>query len=249
MTRQQLTADFDDLEGQLQHMLASYPDTTLVIAGDLNSCLLRKPSRTATGAPGDMLRQLVSTYGLHICNTTAPTYRPAATLLDVLITNRRDQVIRSGVTRCHYGGPHDFSRVMLRQSKQNAKNRTVVQSRCLGRLDIESFNETLASADWYPVFTETDPTAKWNAFLHTFTPMLDEAAPLRRVRLAAPGGRTGQPGPLPRAEPPVSHCSTSGLPGPPEEQTRRGWAEPYLAGTAAYHRKQEGCGCPTECYC
>ena len=186
-TQQQLTADFDDLEGQLQHMLTVHPDSTLMIAGDLNVCLLRKPTPPATSTPGDRLRLLVSTYGLHICNTTTPTYRPAATLLDVLITNRRDQVIRSGVTRCHYGGPHDFSRMVLRQSGRNASHRTVIQSRSLGRLDTESFNETLTYADWSPVFTETDPTTKWDAFLRVFTPLLDGAAPVRRVRLPAPG--------------------------------------------------------------
>ena len=186
-TRQQLTADFNDIEGQLQHMLSTYPDTTMVIAGDLNACLLKRPSSDASSVPGDILRRLVSTYGLYICNTTAPTYRPSGSLLDVIITNRRQQVIRSGVTRCHYGGPHDFSRVMLRQTGRNVRRGAVIQSRCLGRLNTDSFSETLHGAEWGPVFAETDPAGKWDAFLRVFTPLLDEAAPTRRIQLPAPG--------------------------------------------------------------
>ena len=39
-TVRQLTADFDDLEAQIQFMLAKYPRSTFVICGDFNRCLL-----------------------------------------------------------------------------------------------------------------------------------------------------------------------------------------------------------------
>ena len=259
-TQQQLTADFEDLESQLQHMLATYPCTTLVIAGDLNVCLLKKPSPAATSTPGDRLRQLVTTYGLHICNTTAPTYRTADTLLDVLITNRPNQVIRSGVTRCSYGGPHDFSRMVLRQSGRDARRRTVIQSRCLGRLDTERFSETLANADWRPVYSEADPTTKWSAFLRAFTPLIDEAAPVRQVRLPAAGapplsGETRQLLAARRAALAAGPAGRDRY----RELNRQGRAalrrdcslqsklveasEPHLAGDATNHRDQENHEC------
>ena len=75
-TQQQLTADFDDLESQLQHMLITHPDVTLVIAGDLNVCLLQKPTPAATPTPaaGDNIQAP----HLQHCNTDIQTGRHAA---------------------------------------------------------------------------------------------------------------------------------------------------------------------------
>ncbi|KAF0295996.1 RNA-directed DNA polymerase from mobile element jockey [Amphibalanus amphitrite] len=91
-------------------MVASHPGATLVLAGDLNCCLL-KP---AADSPGHRLTRLLTTYGLRIANTEHPTYRPANSLLDVIATSRPDLVTRAGVTRCQYGTPHDFTRLVLR---------------------------------------------------------------------------------------------------------------------------------------
>ena len=41
----QLTADFDDLEGQIQFMIAKHPRSTLVLCGDFNRCLLKTSFR------------------------------------------------------------------------------------------------------------------------------------------------------------------------------------------------------------
>ena len=49
-TASQLALDFDDLESQLQFMLSSHPGVTVIIAGDLNACLLSTGSSTSTPA-------------------------------------------------------------------------------------------------------------------------------------------------------------------------------------------------------
>ena len=72
-TSAQVTADLEDLECQVQHMLANCPGATFVIAGDLNCCLLK----CAANSPGERLSRLLTTYGLSICNADRPTYRPA----------------------------------------------------------------------------------------------------------------------------------------------------------------------------
>ena len=42
-TARQLIADFDDLEGQIQFMVAKYPRSMFVLCGDFNRCLLKIP--------------------------------------------------------------------------------------------------------------------------------------------------------------------------------------------------------------
>jgi len=182
-THEQLTADFEDLEAQLQHVLTRYPRTTVIIAGDLNTCLLKSPTSNTGSAPRDWLHQLVATYGLHICNQVAPTYRPTSSLLDVIITNRPELVTRTDVARCHYGGPHDFTRVSLSQNDLSVNDRTEIETRCLNQIDTVSFNSILAEADWGAVYEAADPTEKWESFLQVFIPLLDGVAPVKRVRL------------------------------------------------------------------
>ena len=89
-TVQQVTADLDDLELQIQHMIAAHPDLTIVIGGDMNCCLLKSGADT----PGDRLRGLLAQHGLQTCNTRQPTYRPAGSLLDIIATSREDTVTR-----------------------------------------------------------------------------------------------------------------------------------------------------------
>ena len=42
-----LTADFTDLQAQLQHVIISYPHLKLLISGDLNCCLLKRDTEPA----------------------------------------------------------------------------------------------------------------------------------------------------------------------------------------------------------
>ena len=126
-------------------MLASYPGAALVLAGDLNCCLLRP----GADSPGRRLARLLATYDLQIANTERPTYRPASTLLDVVATSPSGLVTRAGVTRCHYGTPHDFTRVVLRCGGAGRPSRPAVRRRRLHRVDAEQFNLRLSDQGPY----------------------------------------------------------------------------------------------------
>ncbi|XP_043234147.1 uncharacterized protein LOC122387763 [Amphibalanus amphitrite] len=164
-------------------MVASHPGATLVLAGDLNCCLL-KP---AADSPGHRLTRLLTTYGLRIANTEHPTYRPANSLLDVIATSRPDLVTRAGVTRCQYGTPHDFTRLVLRCGGAGRPSRPTVQRRCLQKVDSEQLNLQLSEADWSPVLLRERRADKWEEFRAIFLSQLDGVAPVTRVRLSPPG--------------------------------------------------------------
>ena len=181
-TRRQIEADMDDFEMQLQHHTAQFPGATVVIAGDFNLCLFKnEPNR------GARLSRLLSTYDFHLANTTRATYRPADTLLDIIATNRPTAVVRRGVTRCHYGTPHDFTRIALRQVGTIGRRRASVECRPMSRIDDASFNWSLSISDWSGVYRADSPDTKWAAFLAVFIPLLDSVAPIRRVKLPPPG--------------------------------------------------------------
>ena len=180
---QQLSVDLDDLECQIQFMLARFPRATVVITGDFNNCLLRARQARSPCA----LSSLFSTYGLHFTNVSHPTYRPAASLLDVIATNRRDLVRRAGVTRYHYGGPHDFTRVLLTQEAHSVSaTGSVVYRRSMSRVDFPAFNLQLYTADWLPIYSAPTTDTKWDRFQRILTAQLDTVAPLRRVRERRP---------------------------------------------------------------
>ena len=111
-TLYQLTADLDDLNAQLNFMMTAHPGKHVILSGDFNACLLKNKGGTA----GAKLLEVLRLNGLVPVNLNRPTYRPAASLIDVIATSQREKVVRSGVTRCHLGGPHDYTRVMIRQS-------------------------------------------------------------------------------------------------------------------------------------
>ena len=188
-TTRQVTADLESLENQIQFMLVNYPRSTLVVAGDFNCCLFKARESVRER----LLPDLFETYGLSITNRDRPTYRPANSLLDVIATSRPDLVRRTGVTRCHFGGPHDFTRVILeRQATAGSADRPRVERRCFGRVDVAAFNRQLYECDWSGVFLRDGPDSKWRAFCELFIRQLDTVAPLRRVTVR------------PAATPPVS---------------------------------------------
>ena len=180
-TRHQVEADLSDFESQLQYFLTQYPGATFVIAGDFNLCLIKNEPQL-----GGKLSEMLTNHNLHLANTTRPTYRPAGTLLDIIATNRPSSVTRKGVTRCHYGTPHDFTRIVLRHVTPTRRRGAVVETRSFSRINDASFNWTLSASDWSGVYLAESPEDKWMAFLAVFTPLLDSAAPCRRVRLPPP---------------------------------------------------------------
>ena len=182
-TSVQVSADLEDLECQVQYMLASYAGATLIIAGDLNCCLLK----SMANSPGERLRELLTKYGMTVANSQSPTYRPAGTLLDIIAVSCPGEKLRAGVTRCHYGTPHDYTRIILRCSGKTRLSGPVVRRRRLERIDINGFNRLLSDTDWSPVFRSQQTTDKWEAFRHIFLSQLDTVAPVARIQQRAPG--------------------------------------------------------------
>ena len=186
-TTRQLATDLEDLECQLQHMLTNFPRATLILGGDLNCCLLKSKN---SDAPNPLLR-LCATYELHVTNKTRPTYRPAGSLLDVILTNRPELLRRVGITRCHYGGPHDFTRVILaRESSAPPPRQSNVYRRAISRIDNDVFSQQLSDTDWTRVYCSVSPDQKWLSFKQIFLAQLDTVAPLKRTRVRT---RTSQP--------------------------------------------------------
>ena len=178
-TASQLATDLEDLEYQIQLMLANFPRATVMICGDFNCCLL-KTRRNNSSNP---LLSMFGTYGLHAVNTTKATYRPANSLLDIIATNRPDLVQRAGVTRCHYGGPHDFTRVLLTHKSREATAPALkVHRRAISKVDQAAFNQQLSEADWSPVFSSVTTESKWTSFRQIFTSQLNTVAPPKLVR-------------------------------------------------------------------
>ena len=176
-TVRQLTADLNDLEAQIQFMIAKHPRSTLVLCGDFNRCLLKTP-----GQDDHNIQRLFETYCISVTNCTRATYRPSGSLLDVIATNRPDLVRRSGVTRCHYGGPHDFTRIILSYPPaETAAQQQHLYCRAMSRVDQTEFNLQLFSADWSDVFNSDETGQKWHAFRHTFLNHLNRVAPFKRV--------------------------------------------------------------------
>ena len=145
--------------------------------GDFNHCL-----RKERGEGRAVLSQLFDTYGFKIVNTTRPTYRPASSVFDLIATNCPDCVQRSGVTRCHFGGPHDITRIALRgRAEQRRPASTRVQRRCLSRVDVDDFQLQIAGIDWSSMFESTSTDEKWQIFRRLFLQELDRVAPLRAI--------------------------------------------------------------------
>ena len=146
----------------------------------MNCCLLKRDDTPAN--PGHLLSQLLANYSLQPCNTTNATYRPANSLLDIVATSFPDNVQRSGVTTCHYGSPHDITRVLIRFGGHSVRSCHVSFSRNLKTVDSDALNSLLLNTDWSDIL-QTDTTAgKWQVFLRIFLPILDTVGPVRRVR-------------------------------------------------------------------
>ena len=178
-TARQVALDLEDFECQLQYMYANYPRATVVIAADFNCCLLNN----GTAARHHPLISLFDAYNLHIVNRASPTYRPAGTLLDVIAVSRPELLCRAGVTRCHYGGPHDITRVALRRgSKTVSTGGARLLRRSISKVDPVAFCQTLRHQDWSSVWLSYGPELKWDHFQRIFLAALDSVAPLRRTK-------------------------------------------------------------------
>ena len=69
-------------------------------------------------------------------------------------------------------------------------------------LDSAELNRRLTDVDWTPVFDSEDPAVQWDYFVSCTTHVLDELAPVRRVKIRNP------------TAPPVSDTTKALIPRP-----------------------------------
>ena len=78
--------------------------------------------------------------------------------------------------------------MLLRPGRSRpAGSDVTVRKRCLGRVDVDVFNETLYHLDWNGVWTCENTSQSWELFCRLFITALDTVAPLTRVRQPPPG--------------------------------------------------------------
>ncbi|KAF0296827.1 hypothetical protein FJT64_005733 [Amphibalanus amphitrite] len=90
-TQAQVSADLDELEEQIQHVLTRHSGP-IVIAGDLNINI------ACDTTANTRLRQLLTTYTLQQ-HVNGPTYRSSGSTIDVICSTHR--VTRAGTTTLH----------------------------------------------------------------------------------------------------------------------------------------------------
>ena len=175
---QQDNDDIDELDHQLQHMLIGHSGMVLVV-GDFNF----DQSGRASGPAFERFGALFTDCSMTQLITDA-TYRPSGSVLDLIFTNRAASVIRAGTVRCNIS-PHNFTRAIVRLPLHRPPQATVT-ARKWAALDPAELNGRLDGVDWSPVFDSEDPAVQWDYFVSRATRVLDELAPVRRVKIRNP---------------------------------------------------------------
>ena len=174
----QLTADLEQLESELQTVLADHRGL-LVLAGDLN-CDLRD---TTGNTAGGHLTRLFQSYSLSQ-SISDSTYPGSGSVLDVIVTNCADSVVRAGVRQCDFSD-HHITRALVRIRKCRPPP-VMVQTRSWKSIDMDLFRARLSGTDWSPVFNTDDVQRQSDYLIGQLTAALDEVAPIRRVRIRNP---------------------------------------------------------------
>ena len=60
------------------------------------------------------------------------------------------------------------------------------RGRCWRNIDYEALNEQLRSVDWMPLFRSYNPEEQTGFFLHQMSQLLDQHAPVRRIKIRNP---------------------------------------------------------------
>ena len=174
----QLTADLEQLESEIQTVLTDNRGL-LVLAGDLN-CDLRV---TTGNTPGGHLTRLFQKYSLSQTISDA-TYPGSGSVLDVIVTNCADMVVRAGVRQCDFSDHHSTHALMrIRKCRPTP---VVVQTRSWKSIDMDRFRARLGGVDWSPVFVTDNVQRQSDFLIDQITAVLDELAPVRRVRIRNP---------------------------------------------------------------
>ena len=171
-----VTADLDELERQLQHVLAQHGGP-VVLAGDVNISTATDSDSTAARR----LRELLNIYELQQ-QIRGPTYEPSGSSIDILCTN--SGAVRAGSLTCDFS-PHRWLRALVRVPEYRPVQ-CCVTARSWRELDPVEVNRRMRQVDWTPVFTSADPDAQWQYFVARALPILDRLAPAKRVKVYNP---------------------------------------------------------------
>ncbi|KAF0298220.1 RNA-directed DNA polymerase from mobile element jockey [Amphibalanus amphitrite] len=152
-TQTQVSADLDELEEQIQHVLTRHSGP-IVIAGDLNINI------SGDTTASTRLRQLLTAYSFKQ-HVTGPTYPSSGSTIDLICTTHG--AARAGTLNCTYS-PHNWTRALLPLPNYRPRE-SAVTARCWSRLDRDEVNRLLAAVDWSPVFTSDNPEVQWDYFL------------------------------------------------------------------------------------
>ena len=175
-TTARISADLDELERQLQHILTRHSGLIL-LTGDVNINMADNNNSTASSK----FRELLSTYSMqqHI---RGPTYEPSGSTIDVICSN--SSVERSGSLQCDFS-PHRWTRAIVTVPSFRPVHCSL-SARCWRKLDVAEAGRLLDGADWTPVFESADPEAQWDYFVSVALPIIDRLAPAKRSRARNP---------------------------------------------------------------
>ena len=137
-------------------------------------------------APPDIsrsrLEDFLTVYSLHQI-VTSPTFY-SGSLLDVCIVKNCGSILECYTDFCHFS-PHKFNYFRIAVPRIRDKPISVM-SRCLKRINYQTFQDHLLLTDWGAVFRSVSVTEKWEEFLSLFIPILDHHAPMKKVTIRNP---------------------------------------------------------------
>ena len=173
-----ITPVLDDLHHQLTSLLArQHP---LYVLGDVNIDLLRPTS------PGyQQYQTLLEDLSLQqLIETPTGTTSTTSTLIDHVLTSRSELTSNARVVKCDVSD-HDLVKVDASAKRTRRRAQTITVRSTRG-VDSDALNLDLLLADWSSVYSAVTASAKWDAWLQVWQPVIDRHMPLRTVRLRHP---------------------------------------------------------------
>ena len=173
-----ISAVLNDLHHQLTSLLVrQHP---LYVLGDVNIDLLQP-----TSAGAQQYLTLLEDLSLHQLITAPTRTTPTtSTLIDHILTSRPELTTNARVVSCNFSD-HDLVAVDV-SAKRTRRGVQAVTIRSTRNVNNDALNLDLLLADWSSVYSATSTTAKWDAWLQVWQPVIDSHMPLRTVRLRHP---------------------------------------------------------------
>ena len=168
----------EDLQLQMTSLLArQHP---LYALGDINIDLLQPSS-----AGAQRYMAMLSDLSLQqLITTPTRTTSTSSKLIDHVITSNAELTSDARVIDCS-ASDHDMVTVNI-QSKRTRRAAQSVTVRSMKNVDNAALWLDLLLADWSSVYSATTASAKWDAWLEVWQPLIDKHLPIRTVRLKHP---------------------------------------------------------------